>query len=91
MPKLRRTAAAVVGLLLALSGVLVAADTAFAMPVLPPDGDAGSTTPTYIVTHSGMSGWQVALVAIGAALAAALLTAMIVRLRLRTRLQPVAG
>jgi hypothetical protein len=89
--KLRRAAVVTVGLFLALPTVLLAAPAAFAMRVDPPQGDAGPTTPTYIVTQSGLSGWQVALIALGAALAAALLTAMIVRLRLRTRLQPLAG
>jgi hypothetical protein len=89
MTKLRRIAIVIVGLLLALPGVLAAAPAAFAMRALPPD--AGPNTPTYIVTQSGMSGWQVALVAIGAALAAAVLTAIIVRVRFNARLQPVAG
>ena len=90
MTKLRRTAIVIASLLLALPGVLAAAPAAFAMRAIPPD-DAGPNTPTYIVTQSGLSGWQVALVAIGAALAAALLTAIIVRVRFNARLQPVAG
>jgi hypothetical protein len=91
MTKLRRTAIVVVGLLLALPGVLAAAPAAFAMHVVSPDGVTGSTAPVYFVSRSGMSGWQVALIAVGAALAAALLTAVILRMRFRTRLQPVTA
>jgi hypothetical protein len=38
-----------------------------------------------------MAGWQVALIAIGAALAAVALTTIVVRARSRSRLQPLAG
>jgi hypothetical protein len=91
MTKLRRTAVVLLGLLLAVSGVIAGAPAAFAVLNPPPTGDAGASAPTYIVTRSGMSGWQVALIAVGAALAAALLTVVIVRLRFRTRLQPVVS
>ena len=38
-------------------------------------GDPGpAATPTYIVTQAGMTGWQIVLIAIGAALAAVALT-----------------
>ena len=91
MTKLRRTAIVIVGMLLALPGVLAAAPAAFAMRVLRPEGDPGPATPTYIVTQAGMAGWQVALIAIGAALAAVALTTIVVHVRFRTRLHPAAG
>ena len=50
-----------------------------------------AATPTYIVTQAGMAGWQVALIAIGAALAAVALTTIVVHVRFRTRLHPAAG
>jgi hypothetical protein len=91
MTKLRCLATVVSGLLLTLFGALVAAPAAFAMRVVPPEGDTGSAAPTYIVTQPGMAGWQVALIAIGAALAAVALTTIVVRARSRSRLQPLAG
>jgi hypothetical protein len=91
MSKLRSITTVLTGILLALSAVLAAAPAAFAMPVVPPEGDAAPNTPTYIVTQSGMAGWQVALIAIGAALAAVALTTMVVHVRFRTRLHPAAG
>jgi hypothetical protein len=91
MSKLRSITTVLTGILLALSAALAAAPAAFAMRVLPPEGDAGPNTPTYIVTRTGMAGWQVALIAIGAALAAVALTTVIVHARSRTRLHPAAG
>jgi hypothetical protein len=91
MSKLRRLTTVLTGLLLAVIGVLAAAPTAFAMRVVPPEGDSGPAAPTYIVTQTGMTGWQVALIAICAALAAVALTTIVVLVRFRTRLHPAAG
>ena len=92
MSKLRSITTVITGILLALSAALAAAPAAFAMRVVPPEGDPGpAATPTYIVTHAGMAGWQIALIAIGAALAAVALTTIVVHVRLRTRLHPAAG
>jgi FlaG/FlaF family flagellin (archaellin) len=88
MTKLRRFTTVLTGLLLALVGVLAAAPAAFAMRVVPPGGDPGPPAPTYIVTQTGMTGWQVALIAIATALAAVALTTVVVRARFRTRLHP---
>jgi hypothetical protein len=86
MTKLRRITTALAGLLVAGFGVLAAAQAAFAKPAV----DPGPAAPTYVVTQTGMAGWQVALIAIGAALAAVALTAIVVRVRFRARLQPLA-
>ena len=70
MSKLRRITTALTGILLALAAALATAPAAFAMRVAPPPGDPGpAATPTYIVTHPGIAGWQVALIAVGAFLA----------------------
>jgi hypothetical protein len=87
MTKLCRITTVSTGLLLAVLGVLAAAPAAFARPAV----DSEPAAPTYIVSQAGMTGWQVALIAIGAALAAVALTAFVVRVRFRTRLQSVAG
>jgi hypothetical protein len=94
MTKLRRMPIAVAGLLVAISGVLTAAPAAFAMRVVPPHGDSGSTIPTYIVTQAGLTGWQVALLALlalGAAVSAVALTVIVVSLRFRSHFKPLAG
>jgi hypothetical protein len=88
---LRRTATVIVGLILAILGIIAAAPAAFAMRVAPPEGDPGPYTPTVIVTHPGMTGWQVALIAIGAALAAAVLATIVVRMRFRPALHSLAS
>jgi hypothetical protein len=90
MTKLRCITTAVTGLLLAFFGVIAAAPAAFAMRAVPPD-DSGPAAPTYIVTQAGMAGWQVALIAIGAALAAVALSAIVVRVRFRSHLKSLAG
>jgi hypothetical protein len=92
MRKLRRITTIFTAILLALSAALAAAPAAFAMRLPPPDGDPGpAATPTYIVTHAGMAGWQIALIAIGAALASVALTIMVIHVRFRARLHPAAG
>jgi hypothetical protein len=91
MTKLRYLTTLVTGLLFAAYGLFVATPAAFAMRVVPPQGDAGPATPTYIVTRSGMDGWQVTFIAVGVALAAVALTALALRLRFHSRLRPAAG
>jgi hypothetical protein len=77
---LRRILAAVV----ALAGTLLAlatAPAAFAKPLPPPDCCAvGENVPvTVITTGGGMPGWQITLIAVGAALAAAILAVLLDR------------
>ena len=91
MTKLRYLTIVVTGLLFAAYGLFVATPSAFAMPVVPPQGDAGAATPTYIVTRAGMDGWQVTFIAVGVALAAVALTAIVIRLRFHSWLRPAAG
>jgi hypothetical protein len=92
MNKLRSITTVLTGTLLALSAALAAAPAAFAMRVPPPqDAPGPAATPTYIVTRAGMAGWQIALIAIGAALAAVALTIVVIHVRFRTRLHPAAG
>ena len=64
-----------------ISGLLasaVAATAAFANPIPIGDGDTSPITPVppgtvRVISTGGMAGWQVALIAVGAALAAVLL------------------
>ncbi len=84
---IRRFAAAVAGLACALVAFAVTAPAAFAMRFPPPGGSAGPDVlpghmvapvykvPVHTVTRTvvvgGMPGWQIALIAVGAALFAA--------------------
>jgi hypothetical protein len=80
MNHLRRILAAVV----ALAGTVLAlatAPAAFARPLPPPDCCATDTTTGSVtfITGGGMPGWQITLIAVGAALAAAILAVLLDR------------
>ena len=75
--RIRRIAGILAGLACAWLGLAVAAPAAFAMPLPPGGSGGGATTPApppvqvHTVVMGGMTGWQIALIAIGAALLAA--------------------
>jgi hypothetical protein len=76
--RIRRLAAVLAGLACAWLGIAAAAPAAFAMIPGPPASESTSVAPapavpavTHIVVTGGMPGWQIALIAIGAALLAA--------------------
>ncbi len=75
MNRIRRIAAILSGL--AASGLvtLTGVTAAFAYPVPPPGGPAGLVQPprVHTIVTGGMPGWQIALIAIGAAILAAAL------------------
>ena len=50
------------------------------MRVAQPAGGGTSPTPTTTVVHSGMLGWQITLIAVGAAVVAAVATALVLRM-----------
>jgi len=84
-PRIRRATAALTGLALVILG-LAAAPAAFAR-VVPASGSDGVTAPaavpavTRVVVVGGMPGWQIALIAAGAALIAAALAVLADRAR----------
>ena len=97
--RIRRTAgtlATLAGLACACLGLAVAAPAAFAR-TLPPFGVSGAATtpappPAQVrtVVVGGMAGWQIALIAVGAALAAATIAVLLDRARARNnRLKPL--
>src|SRR5580692_12344080 len=96
--RIRRTAGALVGLVglaCACLGLAVAAPAAFAR-TLPPFGVSGAVTtpvppPVQVrtVVVGGMAGWQIALIAVGAALVAAAIAVLLDRGR-AARLKPLA-
>lgn len=81
MHHLRRISAT----LITLTGAVLAlatAPAAFAVPLPPPDCcTSGADTPVTVITGSGMPGWQITLIAVGAALAAAVAAVLLDRAR----------
>jgi len=80
LKQLRLSIGVVTTLLVGAMGFVVAAPSAFAVNVAQPTGGGTGVTPTTTVVHSGMLGWQIALIAIGAALVAAVATAFVLRM-----------
>jgi hypothetical protein len=80
MKHFRRISAAVLGLAGAVLA-LAAAPAAFAMPLPPPDCcDSGiANAPVTFITRGGMPGWQITLIAVGAALVAAAVAVLLDR------------
>jgi hypothetical protein len=85
---IRRLASALAGLAGALLAATVAAPAAFALPV-PPVGGGGTVPPPPVqtVVTGGTPGWQIALIAIGAAIAAAAVAVILDRARADRRHQ----
>jgi hypothetical protein len=75
----RRILAAVITLAGAMLA-LATAPAAFARPLPPPDCCAtGANAPVTLITGGGMPGWQITLIAVGAALAAAAMAILLDR------------
>jgi hypothetical protein len=89
MKHFRYNTAVIVGIMVSVLGFFAAPTAAFAM-VLRPSGDSGTVT-SPVVDHSGMAGWQITLIAVGAALFAAAVTAVIQRLRFRATVTPATA
>ncbi len=89
--RIRRIAGLLAGLAFAWLGLAAAAPAAFAT-IVPAPGGSGSAAPapparavTHTVVVSGMPGWQITLIAIGAALLAATLAVLADRARAARR------
>jgi hypothetical protein len=95
--RIRRIVGALAGLACAWLGLAVAAPAAFAMPAPPSGGSGGATMPApppvqvHTVVVGGMAGWQIALIAVGAALLAATITVLLDRARTAGRKPATAG
>jgi hypothetical protein len=92
MNHLRRILAAVI----ALTGTaltLATAPAAFAHPLPPADccTSGAATGVTYITGGGGMPGWQITLIAVGAALAGAALAILLDRARVARRTHPTTA
>jgi hypothetical protein len=75
MNHIRRILAAVAAL---AGAALATATTTAARASLPPHGSgpAGTHTPVHVIATSGIPGWQITLIAAGAALAAAIVAVL---------------
>jgi hypothetical protein len=90
---IRRLAGVVAGLATAVLAALLTAPAAFAVRVPPPPGGTVHSPPAgpaRTIIEGGMPGWQIALIAAGAALAAAVLAVLVYRARL-ARHQPATA
>jgi hypothetical protein len=94
MNPIRRIRRIVGALAFACLGLAVAAPAAFARTLPPFDVSGAVTTPApppvqvHTVIVSGMAGWQIALIAVGAALVAATIAVLLDRAR-TARLKPL--
>ena len=91
MNRIRRIAAILSGLAASVLVTLTGATAAFAYPVPPPGGPAGPVPPplrVHSIVTGGMPGWQIALIAIGAAILAAALAVALDRARTARRQLP---
>jgi hypothetical protein len=85
---IRRITGALAALATALLTATAAAPAAFALPVPPVGGGGTPLPPVQTVVTGGMPGWQIALIAIGAAVVAAAVAVLLDRARAARRHQP---
>jgi hypothetical protein len=91
MNHIRRMTTIIAGVLLSVLGLIAMAPAAFAERVTDPGAGSGAATSTTGVTHAGMAGWEITLIALGVAAVATVLTAVAFYARVRTRLNPATS
>jgi hypothetical protein len=69
----------------ALLGILATGSAALAYDVPPGGGGGPASPPVQVITNGGMAGWQIALIALGAALFASIIAVLADRSWLRHR------
>jgi len=88
----RRLSCLVAGLTCVALSSAVAIPAALASPLPPPGGAYGASPPVPPHVTSGMLGWQIALIAVGAAVLASILTVLVGRARTgRRQLAPTSA
>ncbi len=88
MSRIRRITAGIAGVVASIAALVAAAPAAFAVGLYPPDGTATSSS---TVTHAGMAGWEIVLIATAAVAIGAVLVTVLRRTRYHSRLGRVAG
>jgi hypothetical protein len=86
--RLRRVAAALAAVTCTLLASAAIMPAAWAVNVIPPGGGPAQTPAAGAVTAGGMPGWQIALIALGAALAAATAAVLLDRARAARQAAP---
>ena len=88
----RRILAAMITLAAAVLA-LATAPAAFAVPLPPPDccDSSAANAPVTVITGGGMPGWQITLIAVGAALAGAALAVLLDRARAARKTHPATA
>lgn len=76
MNRIARILGILAGLGGALLGILVTSSAALAYDVPPGGGGGPASPPVQVVTNGGMAGWQIALIALGAALLASVIAVL---------------
>jgi NaMN:DMB phosphoribosyltransferase len=89
--RLRRLAAALAAVTCALLASAVIVPAASAGIPVPPGGPAVPAPAVRVVTAGGMAGWQIAVIAAGAALAAAIAAVVLDRARAARKTAPGAA
>ena len=89
--RLRRLAAALAAVTCALLASAVIIPAASASIPIPPGGPAVPAPAVPVVTAGGMAGWQITLIAVGAALAAAIAAVVLDRARAARKTAPGAA
>ena len=70
MKRITRILGILTGVAGALLGILATSSAALAYDAPPAGGDGPASPPVQVITNGGMAGWQIALIALGAALLA---------------------
>ena len=86
--RLRRLAAALAAIICAVLATAAVVPAASAMIPIPPGGPAVPAPAVRLVTEGGMAGWQIALIALGAALLAATAAVLLDRARAARQAAP---
>jgi hypothetical protein len=94
--RIRRITVITTGLLASLIALVTVSPAAYAMRVVPGDGGGSDQAlpvsgQTANASSSGLAGWEIGLIAIGAAILASLLTILVVRARTHSSLKPATS
>jgi len=76
MNRITRILGILAGVGAALLGILATGSAAFAYDVPPGGGGGPGAQPVQVVTNGGMAGWQITLIALGAALFASVIAVL---------------
>lgn len=76
MKRITRILGILAGIGGAMLGILATGSAALAYDVPPVGGGGPASPPVQVITNGGMAGWQITLIALGAALAASIIAVL---------------